>query len=487
MINGDWDLFSIMHSCNATSLTPSSAISETSPHIQTTFKTSPHTLTTTTTNKIISLQNHTPHFDDFTLSYENNPDLFSMLKSNDFLPLENVIPNSNPTPTNPIRIPTTISSNTNISAIITPVTTNTTFTTPTLTTTIPTTTSASPIFTTIVNINTSINGTNHYPTILDFPIFIGQQQIKPNNNNQTIFPEPSANIEITTAHFDLAYNHPSVLREIQRKCNQLPIQVPQTSFGVMPNTLSRHPNRKFWKRKNNNVKILECHLSAEKIKEDPWTWRKYGEKIIKGSSHPRSYYKCSSFNVCSAKKIVEKSKTKENTYVVTYKGHHNHKEPKRKHKFDIDTFRNNSSKEGLSTAKIVESSSNVRNMDSSNVVITHFDQTENINTQILSTQSKVLYPKNELTKNHLLVSQEVVSSSNVGNLSSSNVMMLQFDEPKSSDAQVFTRESTIPYSQIKSIESCDDDDHHILIPNMRAMSEDILLDFNHLNGGRFFS
>ncbi|KAI5447047.1 hypothetical protein KIW84_014770 [Lathyrus oleraceus] len=287
MANGDWDLFSIVHSSKDTFLTPSSTIFETSPHIQTTFETSPHTLTTTTTNTIISLQNHTPYFDDFTLSHENNSVLFSPLKSNDFLSFKNFISNSNPTLTSPIRTPTITSLNTNISAFITPVTTNTTFTTPTLTAIIPTTTFTSPISTTTTNINTSINGTKRYPIILDFPIFIKQQQTKPNNNDQGVSPKPSANIEITTAHFDLAYNHPSVLRKIQRKCNQLPIQVPQTSFGVMPNTLSLHPNRKVWKRKNNNVKILECHLSVEKIKEDPWTWRKYGEKIIKGSSHPR--------------------------------------------------------------------------------------------------------------------------------------------------------------------------------------------------------
>ncbi|CAI8590537.1 unnamed protein product [Vicia faba] len=306
----------------------------------------------------------------------------------------------------------------------------------------------------IPNINTSINETNHYPTVLDFPIFVGQQQITPNDNNQMVFPKPAAYVEITTQHFDFAYNHPSVLHELQRERNQLPIQEPRTRFGIVPNTLSHHSKRKSWKRKNKNTKTLECHLSVEKIKEDPWTWRKYGEKIIKGSSHPRSYYKCSSFNDCPAKKLVEKSKNKDNTYVVTYKGQHNHKEPKCNDRSIIGTSRNNSSKRVLSTAKGVESS---------------------------STQSKVLYPENELTKKHLLVSQEDVPSSNVGNLSSSDVMMLQFDEPKSSDAQVFTSEST------KSVGSCDDDDYDILIPNMRAMSEDILLDFNHLNGGRLFS
>jgi WRKY transcription factor 25 len=35
-------------------------------------------------------------------------------------------------------------------------------------------------------------------------------------------------------------------------------------------------------------------------------WRKYGEKIVKGSTNPRSYYKCS-HQGCQAKKIVERN------------------------------------------------------------------------------------------------------------------------------------------------------------------------------------
>lgn len=171
---------------------------------------------------------------------------------------------------------------------------------------------------------------------------------------------------------------------------------------------------------------------------------------------------------------------------MTYKGKHNHKEPKCNNRIVTGTSQNKSSKRVLSTSKAVESSSNIRSMGSPNVVMAHFNQTENINAQILSPQSKVLYPENELTTNDFLVSQETVSSSIVGNSRSSNVMKLQFHEPKSGDAQVFTCESTIPYSLTKSVGGCDDSDHDILIPNMRAMSEDILLDFNHLNGGRLF-
>eukprot|EP00967_Tisochrysis_lutea_P121982 scaffold201485_cov19-Tisochrysis_lutea.AAC.2 len=35
-------------------------------------------------------------------------------------------------------------------------------------------------------------------------------------------------------------------------------------------------------------------------------WRKYGEKIVKGSVNPRSYYKCST-STCPARKTVERA------------------------------------------------------------------------------------------------------------------------------------------------------------------------------------
>lgn len=39
--------------------------------------------------------------------------------------------------------------------------------------------------------------------------------------------------------------------------------------------------------------------------DDGYNWRKYGEKQVKGSPFPRSYYKCSQPG-CPAKKVVER-------------------------------------------------------------------------------------------------------------------------------------------------------------------------------------
>ncbi|KAL6516811.1 hypothetical protein OROHE_018099 [Orobanche hederae] len=59
-----------------------------------------------------------------------------------------------------------------------------------------------------------------------------------------------------------------------------------------------------------------------KHSEDGFYWRKYGQKHVKGSEFPRSYYKCTNAD-CLVKKKVERSHAGEITQIV-YKGSHNH-------------------------------------------------------------------------------------------------------------------------------------------------------------------
>ncbi|MFS7985147.1 putative transcription factor WRKY family [Helianthus anomalus] len=56
--------------------------------------------------------------------------------------------------------------------------------------------------------------------------------------------------------------------------------------------------------------------------EDGYNWRKYGQKQVKGSEYPRSYYKCTHLN-CNVKKKVERSHEGHITEII-YKGAHNH-------------------------------------------------------------------------------------------------------------------------------------------------------------------
>ncbi|KAE9615116.1 hypothetical protein Lal_00048189 [Lupinus albus] len=73
--------------------------------------------------------------------------------------------------------------------------------------------------------------------------------------------------------------------------------------------------------------------------DDEYNWRKYGQKQVKGSENPRSYYKCTYPN-CSTKKKVERSLDGQITEIV-YKGSHNHPKPQ-------NTRRNSSSSSSVS-------------------------------------------------------------------------------------------------------------------------------------------
>lgn len=64
---------------------------------------------------------------------------------------------------------------------------------------------------------------------------------------------------------------------------------------------------------------------VEKSSEDGYNWRKYGQKHVKGSEFPRSYYKCTHPN-CEVKKLLERSHDGRITEIL-YKGKHDHPKP----------------------------------------------------------------------------------------------------------------------------------------------------------------
>ncbi|KAL9227652.1 hypothetical protein vseg_003317 [Gypsophila vaccaria] len=57
--------------------------------------------------------------------------------------------------------------------------------------------------------------------------------------------------------------------------------------------------------------------------EDGYRWRKYGQKAVKNSPFPRSYYRCTSAS-CNVKKRVERSFSDPSIVVTTYEGQHTH-------------------------------------------------------------------------------------------------------------------------------------------------------------------
>ncbi|XP_057468308.1 probable WRKY transcription factor 17 [Actinidia eriantha] len=85
-----------------------------------------------------------------------------------------------------------------------------------------------------------------------------------------------------------------------------------------------HCSKKRKSRVKRTIRVPAISSKVADIPADEYSWRKYGQKPIKGSPYPRGYYKCSSVRGCPARKHVERATDDPAMLIVTYEGEHRH-------------------------------------------------------------------------------------------------------------------------------------------------------------------
>ncbi|CAF1868700.1 hypothetical protein Bca4012_034181 [Brassica carinata] len=157
---------------------------------------------------------------------------------------------------------------------------------------------------------------------LDSPAFV--------SSSANVLASPTTGALITNES-----DHKSITEEEKTNNNNNSLSLFDFSFQTQPSgvsapTTTTNSSVLQWSqtdtRPNNNTHQAVPYNGREQRKgEDGYNWRKYGQKQVKGSENPRSYYKCT-YPSCPTKKKVEMSLDGQITEIV-YKGSHNHPKP----------------------------------------------------------------------------------------------------------------------------------------------------------------
>lgn len=114
----------------------------------------------------------------------------------------------------------------------------------------------------------------------------------------------------------------------QFKLLSQPEYYPSSSLHHNFSQFQEMPTHTAFKPQPNNNRVQQASITVDKPADDGYNWRKYGQKMVKGSEYPRSYYRCTHTN-CPVKKKVEHSAEGQITEII-YKGKHSHEKPPNK-------------------------------------------------------------------------------------------------------------------------------------------------------------
>uniref|UniRef100_I1LVK7 WRKY domain-containing protein n=1 Tax=Glycine max TaxID=3847 RepID=I1LVK7_SOYBN len=121
----------------------------------------------------------------------------------------------------------------------------------------------------------------------------------------------------------IAAGKPPLSSSHRKRCHDATL-----SAGKASSSAHCHCSKRRKSRVKRMIRVPAISSKIADIPVDEYSWRKYGQKPIKGSPYPRGYYKCSSVRGCPARKHVERAQDDPNMLIVTYEGEHRHPQPR---------------------------------------------------------------------------------------------------------------------------------------------------------------
>ncbi|GLU04225.1 hypothetical protein SLE2022_213840 [Rubroshorea leprosula] len=139
-------------------------------------------------------------------------------------------------------------------------------------------------------------------------------------DTDSMHPSFSSGFQFTSPSHVPSSGKPPLSSSLKRKCNSMD----DTALKCGSSSGRCHCSKKRKLRVKRVIRVPAISNKMADIPPDDFSWRKYGQKPIKGSPHPRGYYKCSSVRGCPARKHVERALDDPMMLIVTYEGDHNH-------------------------------------------------------------------------------------------------------------------------------------------------------------------
>ncbi|XP_059668096.1 probable WRKY transcription factor 33 [Cornus florida] len=167
-----------------------------------------------------------------------------------------------------------------------------------------------------------------------FSDFSFQPQTRPNSSSSASLFQSSAKMDSSEESLKgkpegWSFNESTKQTEFTTERTKVkPEFAPSQSFSPEITTTQTNMHNNAAALQSNHVQHTQPSMGIREQRraEDGYNWRKYGQKQVKGSENPRSYYKCTHPN-CPTKKKVERAISDGHITEIVYKGSHNHPKP----------------------------------------------------------------------------------------------------------------------------------------------------------------